>query len=336
MIAVGSLTKQFPGKDGPVTVLDDVTLRVARGEIAAVIGQSGAGKTTLARCINLLERPTRGTVSIGDTELTALPHRRLQVARRAIGTIFQASSLLSRRTAAENVALPLEFEGVGRRERQRRAEELLERVGLGARGGAYPRELSGGQRQRVGIARALALRPSVLLSDEATSGLDPATTKSILALLRSLRDELGLTVLLITHEMDVVREIATYVALMRDGRVVESGAVSALVRDPHSELGRGLLPERAHAAALAGERVWHVTYARPDVPLDWIDRLGRATGEAVSLLGGSIEAIDGVPAGRLTIASAASGGQVASVLAELGLHAEPVGAAGDLLEERAA
>jgi ABC-type methionine transport system ATPase subunit len=325
VIEVVAVSKTFDGPTGSSEVLHDVSVSVARGQIAAVSGPSGAGKTTLARCINALERPTTGRVVVDGQDLTDLSERQLSVTRRRIGTIFQASSLLTRRTAARNVALPLEMAGVDRRERDRRVAELLERVGLGDRGGAHPRELSGGQRQRVGIARALATAPHILLSDEATSGLDPEATRSILALLRELRDDLGLTILLITHEMDVVRAIADHATLLRAGRVVETGAVSDLLHDPASALGRGLLPPPAAAFAADG-LVLHLTYARADVAPDWIGRLERETGARVGLLGATVEAIGEHPAGRVTIAVAGgpSEPELTALLTVSGLHVDRV------------
>ena len=188
--------------------------------------------------------------------------------RRSIGTVFQASSLLSRKTAADNVALPLDFLEVERSQRDARVAELLERVSLADRGGAYPHELSGGQRQRVGIARALALHPSVLLSDEAPSGLDPATTESVLAMLGQLRDDLGLTIILITHEMDVVREIADRAALLEEGKIVEEGRLEQLMRDPGSALGASLLPHPAVSVEDGENRVWSVQYVSDRVDPD--------------------------------------------------------------------
>jgi ABC-type methionine transport system ATPase subunit len=324
MIQVVRVSKAFDGPKGPSEVLHDVSLEVGRGQIAAVIGPSGAGKSTLVRCINLLERPTSGRVVVDGQDLLTLRESELSVARRRIGMVFQSSSLLARRTAARNVALPLEMAGEGRRAREARTAELLERVGLGDRGDAYPRELSGGQRQRIGIARALATSPSILLSDEATSGLDPETTRQILALLRELRDDLGLTILLITHEMEVVREIADHATLLRHGRVVESGAVRDLLHDPESVLGRGLLPDRPPAAGAEGGLVLHLTYARSDVAPDWIGRLERDAGVRVALLGATIEAIGEHPAGRVTIAvsGADDPSAVTERLTAWGLHVD--------------
>ncbi|MGV1050132.1 MAG: methionine ABC transporter ATP-binding protein [Solirubrobacterales bacterium] len=326
MIELTELTKVYESGDARHAALNGVSLSVSRGEIAAVIGPSGAGKSTLARCINMLDRPTSGRVLVDGADLTALRERHLRDARRSIGTVFQASSLLSRKTAAQNVALPLDFLEVERGQRDARVAELLERVGLGDRGGAYPHELSGGQRQRVGIARALALHPSVLLSDEATSGLDPATTKSVLAMLSQLRDDLGLTILLITHEMDVVREIADRAALIEEGRIVEQGRLDQLMRDPASALGASLLPHPAPAVGESGSEIWRVHYVSDRVEPDWIGRLSAAVGAPVSLLGASIEAIGAEPVGRATIALPPRDKQlVRDSLAASGLHAEPAG-----------
>jgi ABC-type methionine transport system ATPase subunit len=323
VIHVDDLTKTFRRDGRDTNVLDGVTLHVETGAIAGVVGPSGAGKSTLARCVNLLERPTSGRITVAGQDLTALGDRELQAARRRIGTIFQSASLLSSRTAEANVALPLELAGVGRAERRTRTAELLERVGLTDHATAYPAQLSGGQRQRVGIARALALRPDVLLSDEATSGLDPDTTRSILALLRGLRDDLGLTILLITHEMDVVRDICDQVALLRDGKVVEQGAIADLVTDPASALGRGLVPVRP-AADAAGRSAWRVTYGRTDVDPGWIGTLQAELGTPVELLGAHVEAVDGRPAGHVTLAVADPAVDLAPRLAPRGLHAERV------------
>lgn len=324
MIELTELTKVYESAGSRVSALGGVSMSVRRGEIAAVIGPSGAGKSTLARCINMLERPTSGRVLLDGEDLTALREHHLREARRSIGTVFQASSLLSRRTAARNVALPLDFLEVTRRERDARVQELLERVGLGDRAGAYPHELSGGQRQRVGIARALALRPSVLLADEATSGLDPDTTSSVLGMLRELRDDLGLTIILITHEMDAVREIADRAALIQDGRIVEQGRLEELMRDPRSALGSSLLPQPTPIASADGRERWRVQYVSGQVDPDWIGRLSSALDAPVALLAASIEAVGGNPVGHATIAlPPRNPTQVRDVLAASGLHAEP-------------
>ncbi|WP_270024849.1 methionine ABC transporter ATP-binding protein [Solirubrobacter phytolaccae] len=240
MLEISGLRKTFPNG---VVALDGVDLVVPKGEIVGVVGRSGTGKSTLIRCVNRLEEPTAGTIHLEGEDITKMRGAQLRAARRQIGMIFQQFNLLSSRTAAENVALPLEIAGVGRAERRRRALELLDLVGLGDRGASYPSQLSGGQKQRVGIARALASEPALLLSDEATSALDAETTNSVLDLLRTINAELGLTVLLITHEMDVVRRACDSVALLDAGRVVEHGPLGEVVGRPDSRLASGLLPQ---------------------------------------------------------------------------------------------
>jgi D-methionine transport system ATP-binding protein len=301
MISIERLTKVYGHGDSATVVLDDLDFSVDAGEIFAVVGPSGAGKSTLAQCVNLLERPTSGSVIVNGENLSQLSERQLRVARRRIGTIFQSDGLYSRRTAAQNVALPLEYLGVTAADSRRRVAELLDRVGLSSRASAYPHQLSGGQRQRVGIARALALRPSVLLSDEATSGLDPDSTASIVALLKELRDDLELSILFITHEMDTVLQVADAVARLEHGRITESGRIVDLLRDPRSSLGRLLRPARPAAEAEAGAARWFVSYTDATVPADWLLRLARELDASVSLLGASIETVSGSAVGHATL-----------------------------------
>ena len=224
MIHLSGVCKRFAGST--VAALDDVTLDIAGGEIFGVIGQSGAGKSTLVRLINALERPSAGLIEVDGIDVASLSAADLRALRRRIGMIFQNFGLLSSRTAAGNVSFPLELVGVPREERAARVETLLARVGLSDHAAKYPAQLSGGQKQRVGIARALATDPRILLCDEATSALDPETTRSVLALLRDLNRERGLTIVLITHEMAVVRAICDRVAVLDAGRVVETGTVA--------------------------------------------------------------------------------------------------------------
>ena len=226
---------------GATAALDGVSLTVRKGEILGIIGRSGAGKSTLIRCLNGLERPDSGEVFIEGREISRLGERELQPLRRRIGMIFQHFNLLSAKTVEDNVALPLKIEGRPKAERLARAAELLDLVGLSEKSKAYPASLSGGQKQRVGIARALAARPALLLSDEATSALDPETTRSILALLKDINRQLGLTILLITHEMEVIRSIADRVAVIDAGRIVEEGPVWSVFADPRSDITRSLL-----------------------------------------------------------------------------------------------
>ncbi len=226
---------------GTTAALDGVSLTVRKGEILGIIGRSGAGKSTLIRCLNGLERPDSGEVFIEGREISRLGERDLQPLRRRIGMIFQHFNLLSAKTVEDNVALPLKIEGRPKAERLARAAELLDLVGLSEKAKAFPASLSGGQKQRVGIARALAARPALLLSDEATSALDPETTRSILALLKDINRQLGLTILLITHEMEVIRSIADRVAVIDAGRIVEEGPVWSVFADPRSDITRSLL-----------------------------------------------------------------------------------------------
>ncbi|GAB7045690.1 methionine ABC transporter ATP-binding protein [Catenuloplanes indicus] len=301
MISIRDLRKVYRGRGRAVTALDGVTLDVAEGEIYGVLGRSGAGKSTLLRSVNLLERPDSGTVTVGGVELTALPERRLRRERQRIGMIHQHFALLSSRTVAGNVAFPLEVTGVPRARRAARVAELLELVGLEGRAGAYPAQLSGGQKQRVGIARALAGDPKVLLSDEATSALDPETTHSILALLADLNRRLGLTILLITHEMDVVKRICHSAAIMRDGRFTESGRIAEILARPGSELAAELL-RLGPAPDLPGQTVVDVTVSGDHADRPLIAELARRFEVDVRILGGTVEELAATRAGRLRLA----------------------------------
>ncbi|MFO7690689.1 MAG: ATP-binding cassette domain-containing protein [Cryobacterium sp.] len=328
MISLEQLTKVYGHGEARTVVLDRLDFSVDAGEIFAVVGPSGAGKSTLAQCVNLLERPTSGSVLVNGENLSQLSEKQLRVARRRIGTIFQSDGLYSRRTAAQNVALPLEYLGVTAAETRARTAELLDRVGLAAKADHYPHQLSGGQRQRVGIARALALRPSVLLSDEATSGLDPDSTRSIVELLKELRDDLGLSVLFITHEMDTVLQIADSVARLDHGRIVESGRIVELLRNPASSLGRALRPTRSHESPASGAAEWFISYTSAGVPADWLSRLADQLGSTVSLLGASIETVDGATVGHASIGvTGADPEHLRAVARSLGLdaRAEPAG-----------
>jgi D-methionine transport system ATP-binding protein len=322
MIKIEQLTKVFEHGAERTTVLDRLDFEVASRQIFAVVGPSGAGKTTLAACVSLLERPTSGSVVVNGENLSTLNEKQLRVARRRIGTIFQSDGLFSRRTAAQNVALPLEYLGVTAAESRKRVGELLDRVGLSDRAGHYPHQLSGGQRQRVGIARALALRPSVILSDEATSGLDPESTTSIVTLLKELRDDLDLSILFITHEMDTVLQIADSAARLDHGRIVESGRLVDLLSDPTSSLGRSLQPRRDHETAPTATATWFVTYGDVAPPTDWITRLSAELATPVSLLGASIENLGGATRGHATIAlEHFEPERIEAALRGLGLHA---------------
>ncbi|GAB3644338.1 methionine ABC transporter ATP-binding protein [Streptomyces sparsus] len=308
MITTTDLTKVYRarGSNRHVTALDGINLHVREGEVFGVIGQSGAGKSSLIRCVNLLERPTSGTVTVDGRDLTALagrgrrPAPALRAARSRIGMVFQHFNLLSARTVQGNVELPLEILGVDRADRRRKALELLDLVGLADKARAHPAQLSGGQKQRVGIARALAGDPKVLLSDEATSALDPETTRSVLRLLRDLNQHLGLTVLLITHEMDVVKSVCDSAALMRAGRVVESGTVDDLLATPGSELAAELFPVGGRPSA-PGHTVVDVTFHGDTAAQPVVSQLARAYHVDVSILGAAMDTVGDRQIGRMRI-----------------------------------
>lgn len=236
LINIKNLSKQYKTKTGFVTGVDNVSLTIEKGEIFGIVGYSGAGKSSLLRCMNLLEEPTSGSVSVDGVDLTKLSPEELRQARLKIGMIFQHFYLISSKTILENILFALRAANYPKAEQVKRAEDLLEMVGLADKRDVYPSQLSGGQKQRVGIARALANNPTVLLCDEATSALDPSTTKSILALLKKINQELGLTIVLITHEMEVVKEICDRMAIMQDGLIIEQGQVYDIFATPKAEL----------------------------------------------------------------------------------------------------
>ena len=230
------ITKIFKQKKARIKALDPVSMPIEPGEIVGIIGYSGAGKSTLVRMINGLDTPSSGELLLDETNIVGMSERKLRGIRRNIGMIFQQFNLMSSRTAAGNIEYPLQLQGVGKQERAKRVQELLDFVGLGDKGKSYPEQLSGGQKQRVGIARALATNPSLLLADEATSALDPTTTQEVLDLLRRVNKEFGITIVVITHEMEVVRSIANKVAVMENGRVVEQGSVYEVFSNPQTSV----------------------------------------------------------------------------------------------------
>lgn len=241
MIELVQLRKEFRSGKKTVVAVDDINLKIEKGEIFGIVGYSGAGKSSLLRCMNLLERPTSGRVYVDGVDLTSLNKERLRLARLKIGMIFQHFHLISSKTVAENVAFNLKAAGKSRKDIPARVNELLQLVGLSDKADVYPAELSGGQKQRVGIARALANDPLVLLCDEATSALDPKTTESILSLLKEINEKLHLTIVLITHEMEVVKEICSRVAVMQDGRMIEEGDVYRIFSDPQKPLTKDFI-----------------------------------------------------------------------------------------------
>ena len=241
IIKLGGLGKQFQTTNGTVTALDDINLEILQGEIFGIIGLSGAGKSTLVRCINYLETPTAGRVIFEGQNLSMMKESEIRKARQSMGMIFQQFNLLAQRNVLQNVCFPMEIAGVPKAEAKKRAAELLKLVGLEERMKAYPAQLSGGQKQRVAIARAMSTNPKVLLCDEATSALDPNTTKSILELLKKINRELGITVIVITHEMAVIESICDRVAIIDHSHIAESGKVSEIFSGPKSEIGRQLI-----------------------------------------------------------------------------------------------
>ncbi len=241
MIRLENVTKTFKVKDKTVTAVDNVSLEISKGEIFGIIGFSGAGKSTLVRCMNLLEVPTSGSVFFDGKDLLTVSDKELRNSRRRIGMIFQQFNLLEQRTVLKNICYPLELEGVSKDEARKRAEKLLELVDLKEKENAYPSQLSGGQKQRVAIARALSTNPQVLLCDEATSALDPITTRGVLSLLKKINREMGVTIVVITHEMKVVEQICDRVAIMNNGKVEETGPVRDVFLNPKTRTSRDLV-----------------------------------------------------------------------------------------------
>ncbi len=328
LVELEGVTKRFQrGSGTAVTAVDDVTLSVRRGEVLAVIGYSGAGKSTLVRLVNALEQPTTGTVRVAGQDITRLGEKELRAARAGIGMIFQQFNLLSSRTVAGNVAYPLKVAGVGRAERDRRTAELLDFVGLLDRAHAHPEQLSGGQKQRVGIARALATSPPLLLADEATSALDPETTEEVLTLLRRVNTELGVTVMLITHEMEAVRRVADRVAVMEGGRVVELGDVYDVFTAPQTAAAqrfvRSATHDRPSPEALARLREHHagrlVTVRVTDRPRlqQTVDAAFRDAGTGAELVFGGVGEIRERRAGSLTYELTGDDAAVARALTAL-------------------
>lgn len=240
-IQIKNLSKKYQAKNGDVDALKNVSIEVAQNDIYGIIGLSGAGKSTLVRCLNLLERPDSGEVIIGGEDLLKLNKNQLRLKRQKIGMIFQHFNLLEQKTVLDNVCFSMEISGVSKQKRKEKALELLDKVGIRDKAKAYPSQLSGGQKQRVAIARVLANDPDILLCDEATSALDPETTKSILELIKEIRDTYGLTVIIITHEMKVIQEICSKVAVLENGVIQERGDVEEIFNNPQSKAAKRLL-----------------------------------------------------------------------------------------------
>ena len=315
MLRFEHISKTFISPGGQVEAVRDVSLSVAQGEIYGIIGASGAGKSTLVRCINLLERPEQGKVHVGGRELTALPAKELRKLRRGIGMIFQHFNLMASRTVLQNVLLPMRDAGLRRGDALAKARELLQLVDLTDKEAAYPSQLSGGQKQRVAIARALANDPKLLLCDEATSALDPQTTLSILSLLKRLNRELNLTIVLITHEMAVIREICHRVAIMEGGRVVEEGDVYSVFAKPREAVTRQfidtasplqklyrLLKEDAPILRLKpGQRLLRLRFLRESAQQPFISEVSRSFELHMSIIFGDIDILQDAPLGNLVV-----------------------------------
>ena len=311
MIVLKDISKTFTIKDKQVTAVQDVNLTIQDKEIYGIIGFSGAGKSTLVRCINLLERPTAGSVIVNGVDMLTLSPKALREQRKKIGMIFQQFNLMPSRTVAQNIALPIENSGLSQADITRKVTELLAFVELEDRAGAYPSQLSGGQKQRVAIARALATDPEILLCDEATSALDPQTTKSILKLLARLNTELGITVVVITHEMDVIKKICHRVAVMEHGRVVEENTVYSLFAQPVQPITKSfinttsnlseiyqLIEDKAEIAELsADEQLVKMRYRETNVSEPLISYISKKFDVTVNILFSDVELVEGMPLG---------------------------------------
>ena len=303
IIQIDGLRKVYADGNGTVTALDGISLEVREGEIFGIIGLSGAGKSTLVRCINLLEVPTEGSVIVDGKNLAKLGEGDLLEARRNIGMIFQHFNLLQQRTALENVCFPLEIAGVKKEEARSRALRLLKTVGLEDRAGAYPSQLSGGMQQRVAIARALANEPKVLLCDEATSALDPKTTLQILELLQEINREMGVTIVVITHEMRVIERICSRVAILAESRVVESGEVSEVFRHPKTVAAKQLIfPQGEKTETFrGGQRILRLAFDGTTTDQPIVANMVLACGEAVNILAADTKLIDGKALGQMVL-----------------------------------
>ena len=302
MIELRHLGKTYKTADKEIVALEDIDLSVQDGEIFGIIGVSGAGKSTLVRCINLLEKPTAGQVLIDGEDITALDRKSLLSLRRSIGMIFQGFNLLEQRSVLRNVTFPLEVSGIKRAAARDRAMELLDLVGLKDRAGSYPSQLSGGQKQRVAIARALATGPKYLLCDEATSALDPNTTRSILDLLKRINKTMGVTIIVITHEMRVINQICDRVAVLDQSRIAEEGKVSDVFLNPQSEIAKELiLPVGKKDYDIHGGRRVRLTFHSENSGKPLISEMVLECQAPVNILFAETKEIDGLPYGQMLI-----------------------------------
>ncbi|MBZ9622280.1 methionine ABC transporter ATP-binding protein [Clostridium sp. FP2] len=311
MIWIKGVRKVYVNKQGTVEALKEINLHVEKGKIFGIIGYSGAGKSTLVRCINLLEKPTSGQVMVNNKELTKLPEKELRKSRKKIGMIFQHFNLMSSRNVFQNVAYPLKGNIYTKEEKKQKVLSLLELVGLSDKVLSYPSQLSGGQKQRVAIARALANDPQVLLCDEATSAIDPQTTASILKLLKEINEKLGLTIVIITHQMEVVKEICHEVAVMEAGQIVESGGIIDIFTNPKAEITKEFISTvfnydkiydfLCHEEFEAGESVAKISFVGQKTGQAFISKLSRKFKIDASILFGNIEIIQHIPIGNLIV-----------------------------------
>ncbi|UOQ86842.1 methionine ABC transporter ATP-binding protein [Gracilibacillus salinarum] len=312
MIEFQNISKTYTTNDRKITAVDQVNLSIDRGEIFGVIGFSGAGKSTLIRCVNLLERPDIGKVLVNHNDLLSLSKSELIDVRRKIGMIFQHFNLLESKTVFHNVGFPLSLAGVPRAKIKQKVEELLAFVGLADKADHYPEQLSGGQKQRVGIARALATDPEILLCDEATSALDPQTTSSILDLLRKVRDEYHITILMITHEMQVIKEICDRVAVMEEGRVIEEGSIFDVFSNPqqqttknfvktvmNDELPQSVMDKVTHSQG--NSAIYRLTFENDSTEMPLISEVAKRYDVHTNILFGQIVELQGRPFGNLVV-----------------------------------
>jgi len=329
MIELRAIQKSYQVAGAAVVALKEIDLTIESGEIFGIIGHSGAGKSTLLRMLNLLERPTGGSVSVGGVDLLALNDEGLRQFRQGVGMIFQHFNLLGSKTVGDNVAFPLKIAGKADKQQiDARVDELLELVGLRRHKHKYPRQLSGGEKQRVGIARALANHPRLLLCDEATSALDPQTTRSILQLLREINEKLGLTIVLITHEMDVIRTVCDKVAVIDSGLIVERGPVSKIFLHPQHQTTRRFVQEAEHCPGGTNgvaptptdsrhKTIRRLTFMEDTVHQPILSRTAREFGIDFSILSGRIEQIKSTTCGQMTIALEGDGTRIQEALASL-------------------
>ena len=335
MIRLEHVAKSFSGKGSSIHAVKDVSLEIEAGDIYGIVGFSGAGKSTLVRCINMLERPDAGTVTVDGVILNDLKGKKLNAERKKIGMIFQQFNLYATRNVTDNIAFPLYYTGISRVKARQKAAELLAYVEMTDKADAYPSQLSGGQKQRVAIARALATDPKILLCDEATSALDPITTSSILRLLKKLNRETGITIVVITHQMQVVKELCHHVAVMESGRVVETGNVFDIFAWPQKEVTRrfvdsagGLLPEKQRISPEKGEIILALKFFGNSANDAVISQISRRFDVDLNILSGNIETIDDQPLGQMTVRFSGNRDELDAVLdylKEIQIEAEVIG-----------